>query len=92
MVKFIIGTLSGIDTPKTPKQQGHRSLVLYLTKISDETIQNERNQVLNCTVEDIRALSKHINAFMSKNALCVVGNSGNIKDNESIFGCIKPLA
>ncbi len=91
MTKYIIGTISGIDTPLTPAQRGMRGLAAYMTGTSYEDIQQSRDQVLDATVEDIRALADAIDAAMAQNHLCVVGNEGAIKDNSQLFDKIEAL-
>ncbi|MBR3807403.1 MAG: insulinase family protein, partial [Lachnospiraceae bacterium] len=75
MTQYIIGAVSEMDAPMTPSALGVFSLGGYMTHRSEEDKQKERDQILNCTPEDIQALAGHIKAFMSENALCVVGNA-----------------
>ena len=56
-----------------------------MTGRTEADMQIERDQVLNCTQEDIRALAEHIKAFMSEEALCVVGNAEMISKSQQIF-------
>ncbi|HAL02837.1 MAG TPA: peptidase M16, partial [Lachnospiraceae bacterium] len=92
LTKYIIGTISSMDTPLSPYKEGARSASLYLAGMTYDQLQKERDQVLNCKPEDIRELAGHIRAFMDDKVLCVVGNAGKIKENESLFKDIKPLA
>ncbi len=92
LTKYIIGTISSMDTPLSPYKEGARSAALYLAGMTYDQLQKERDQVLNCKPEDIRKLAGHIRAFMDDKVLCVVGNAGKIKENEGLFKDIKPLA
>lgn len=85
MTKYIIGTLGGLDTPLYPEGKGHRSMVAYLRDISEEDIQKERDQILNATDEDIRNLADLIEAVLSDNYICVLGNENNIRKEEDLF-------
>jgi Zn-dependent M16 (insulinase) family peptidase len=60
----------------------------YLRKISYEDIQQERNEVLDTKVEDIRKLGGMIEELMKQNYLCVFGSEEKIKANKDIFGSI----
>ena len=44
-----------------------------------------RDELLSATVEDIRALSAHIRAFMQEDLLCVVGTASKIKEEQERF-------
>ena len=91
MTQYIIGAISDLDTPMNPAAKGLQSLSAYMTGLTDEMQQKERNQVLSVTPGDIRALSEYIQAFMEENFLCVVGNSGKIKEEEKKFMKIENL-
>lgn len=91
MVKYIIGTISDMDTPLTPQMAGRRSLLSYFSGITEETLRKERKEVLFCTVEDIRKLADYIQAILDENVICVLGNEGLLKKEESLFGTLEPL-
>ncbi|MFR4784135.1 MAG: hypothetical protein ACLUAR_15700 [Pilosibacter sp.] len=59
MTKYVIGTISDIDTPLTPSLQGSRGLSAWYSGVTDEMLKKEREEILNATVEDIRALTDH---------------------------------
>lgn len=85
MTQYVIGAVSEMDTPMTPSALGTFSLGGFMTGRTEADMQIERDQVLNCTQEDIRALAEHIKAFMSEEALCVVGNAEMISKSQQIF-------
>ena len=91
MTKYIIGTVSGMDTPLTPSQRGLRGLNCYLSGITQEILQNTRNEVLDATVEDIRALADPVDAAMAQGYICVVGNESVIEANKDLFTNIESL-
>lgn len=91
MTQYIIGAVSDLDTPLNPAAMGLRSLSAYMTGVTDELQQRERDEVLSVTPEDIRALSKYIGAFLEQDCLCVVGNSGKIKEEQDLFMKIENL-
>ena len=91
MTRYIIGTMSEVDTPLTPRLKGSRSLQIWLDKDSDEARNARRAKLLASTDADIRALARFTDAVMEDDALCVVGNEGKIKEAASMFGEIKPL-
>ncbi|SCZ80238.1 insulinase family protein [Pseudobutyrivibrio xylanivorans] len=91
MTKYIIGTVSGMDTPLTPSQRGLRGLNCYMSGTTYENLQKVRNEVLDATVEDIRALAAPIDAAVAQRYICVVGNENVIEDNKEIFKEISSL-
>ena len=91
MTRYIIGTMSELDTPLTPRLKGSRSLQIWLDGDSDEKRNARRAKLLSSTQEDIRALARFTDVVMEDNALCVVGNEGKIKEAAALFGEIRPL-
>lgn len=91
MTQYIIGAIGELDTPMTPSVLGLYSLAAYMTGRSEESRQKERDQILNCTVEDIRALAGPIRAFMSEDALCVVGTAEKITAAGELFDVTEQL-
>ena len=91
MTKYIIGTFGAMDTPMNPEGKGNRSMTAYIQKITLEEIQKERDEVLNATVEDIRALAPLVEAVLSDGNFCVVGNEQNIHKEKDMFYSIRKL-
>ena len=85
MTKYIIGTMSNIDQPLTPVAKGDRSLNLYMNHVSEEMILEERNQILDATVDDIRKLATIVKAVLDCECLCVVGNEEKIEEQKELF-------
>ena len=91
MTKLIIGTISDMDLPLTPSAKGSRSFNSYMTGITEEDLQKIRDEVLDCTPEDIRKTAEYIREMMSDNKLVVVGNEKLIRENEKLFGKVENL-
>ncbi|MDF2610508.1 MAG: Peptidase associated domain protein [Lachnospiraceae bacterium] len=91
MTKYIIGTISNIDTPRTPRTKGSVSLGAFLSGITQEDLQKQRDEILNVTVEDIRNLADIVKAIMDDNNLCVIGSEKKIEENKAMFHEVKNL-
>lgn len=91
MTKYVIGTISDVDTPLTPSLKGARNLSAYLSGVTDEMIQREREEILDVTQDDIKALADIVEAVLETKALCVIGNDQQIRAQESMFGEVKNL-
>ena len=91
MTQYIIGAISELDTPMNPAAKGLNSLSAYMTGLTQEIMQKERDELLSATPEDIRSLAAYIRAFMEEDFLCVVGNADKIKEAEGVFGYTENL-
>ena len=91
VTQFIIGAVSELDTPMTPYSKGVYSLGCYMTHITMEQLQRERDELLATTDETLKGLSRYVEAFMSEECLCVVGNGEKIRESEKIFGRVEQL-
>ena len=91
MTKYVIGTISNLDAPLTPSVKGSRGLSTYLSGVTEEMMQTERDQVLQATKEDIRALAAHVRAVLQTGSFCVVGNEEKIEANRAMFGEVSSL-
>ena len=91
MTKYIIGTISSMDTPLTPSAKGARSMNAWLTGVDFAQIQKERNEVLACGCKEIRALAPYLQAFLKQNHLCVIGNEEKLAENKEMFDTLENL-
>ena len=91
MTKYIIGTISGKDVPKTPQMKGNASKGAYFCGVTEEMMQKERDEILNAQAEDIQALAPLIEAILSDEEICVVGSEPKVQKEETLFGSISPL-
>ena len=91
MTKYIIGTFSVVDAPLTPAAKTGRSATAYLTGVTDEMLEKERQEILNATQEDIRNLAGIVRAVLKEDAFCVIGNEEKITEEKELFGELKNL-
>ena len=91
MTKYIIGTISNIDRPMNPAAKGERSMNLYMNHVSEEMIRIERSQILHASQEDIRALSKVVEAMLQAEQICVIGSEEKIEEEKEMFLEVKTL-
>jgi len=91
MTKYIIGTISDMDTPMNPFAKGERSMTAYLQGMSFEALQNERDQVINATDEDIRNLKDLVASVLAEQNICVVGDDETLQKEAKLFKELKNL-
>ncbi len=91
MTKFVIGTMSSVDTPLTPNGKGSRDMLALITHTTLEDIQKARNEIIDCTCEDIKALAPLIKNALDDGNICVVGNEAKIEESKELFKETKNL-
>lgn len=85
MTKYVIGTISGMDTPLTAVAKGNRSMSAYFNHESIENLKQERMQVLHANQEQIRGFADLVASILEENNICVVGNEGKIEKEAELF-------
>lgn len=89
--KFIIGAVSGIDTPLGAADKGVRSLSAWLSHTSWEKLKKHRDEMLHTDVETIRSLYGIVDAVVNSGLKCVVGSQAKIEENKEMFQKIESL-
>ena len=92
MTKFVIGTISNIDRPMNPAAKGSRSMNLYMNHVTEEMIRKEREEILNASQKDIRALAVVLKAMLDAQQLCVIGSEEKIGACSGMFGEVRTLS
>lgn len=85
MDKYVIGAVSEMDVPMTPNTLGNVSMTAYLSGITQEMIQKERDDVLSAQPEDIRSLAELVRCAMEQGQICVVGSESAIHSAQQVF-------
>ena len=91
MTQKIIGAVSAMDHPMTPLAYGKYSLTGYLSGLTEEMLQRERDEVLDASPEKIRALAAHLTALIESGGFCVVGSEEKIREYAGLFDTIEKL-
>lgn len=91
MDKAVIGTISDLDTPFTPSMEASRNFAFYQTKLPSEVLQNERDEVLGCTREDVQKAAEAVREVTESGCICVVGSEDAIKKDRDLFGEVHGL-
>ena len=85
MTKYMIGTVSALDTPLNPQAKGARSMMAYFSHLSQADFQKERDEVLHAAPEDIRALEPLIASVLAEQNICVIGNETMLEKEADLF-------
>jgi len=82
MTKYIIGTISDLDTPLTASGKGNRSFTAYMMGVEEEMTQKEREEILAATPETIRRLAPLIRAILKEGDVCAIGSEKAIEQSK----------
>lgn len=91
LTQYLIGAISDLDTPLTPRTKGLRSLSAYMTNQTEEDLQRERDELLNADGDTIRSLAAYVETFVSQDNLCVVGSATKVKEEKELFDTVENL-
>lgn len=85
MTRYIVGTVSRLDRPLTPSQQGNLAFRRYLEGTTKSYVQEERKAVLSTTPGDIKNYTKMVSEILAQETYCVYGNEEKLKSEEQLF-------
>lgn len=85
LTKYIIGTISGLDTPLTNSMRLEQAGVYHLKQVDTAMRQQMRSEIIDLTNADLQKLAPLIRDTLSEKYLCVVGSSQSIEANKNIF-------
>ena len=91
MRKYIIGTISLLDTPLNAADISGREFTNYMAGVPYESLCKTRLKVLATTPEDIRNLAPKVKKIIDRNNICVVGSKSAIEGSRELFKEIKEL-
>ncbi|MBP3568786.1 MAG: insulinase family protein [Lachnospiraceae bacterium] len=91
MTKNILGTMSNVDAPMTPRTEGLRSFTAYLTGRTLEDVQKTRDEILATTAEDIRRTKPMLTAMLAAECICTVGSAAKVEECKELFAVVKTL-
>ncbi|ABR47877.1 Peptidase M16C associated domain protein [Alkaliphilus metalliredigens QYMF] len=85
MTKYIIGTISNMDAPLSEAMKADKATHYYISGITKDDLQKERNEVLSTTLEDINILRNLVEETMKQDNYCILGNEEKLKKNADQF-------
>ena len=89
--KYVNGARRSGDKTLSQAVKGSRNLTAELSGITDEMVQKKRNQILDVTQDDIRALADILDSILKTGAFCVIGNEQQIEADHNMFKEVKEL-
>ena len=92
VTKYIIGAISALDRPLQPSDNSLTAVADCFFGTSNEELQQERDEILNCSAEDIRGCAAYIRALLKSGAICTIGNEGQINKDAELFKSLRDLS
>lgn len=89
--KYIIGAIGRLDAPLTPAMKGERATADYIARFSRKDIQEQREEILHASVQELTALAAPIAAAMTAGHCCVVGSESQINKDRDVFDRVETL-
>ena len=91
MTKYVIGTMSGVDVPLTNSIKVSQAAIRDLLGVTDEIRQRTREEILDVTPDQIRALAKVFRDVLGDGYRCVVGGQQAISQASDRFNTVLSL-
>jgi len=85
LTRYILGTISNLDQPKTPSQKGSAAMHYYFEGTTASMLDKERQEILSIRTEDIRGMADMVEDVLQCNNYCVYGNEGKIMEHAELF-------
>ncbi|MCD7788609.1 MAG: insulinase family protein [Firmicutes bacterium] len=92
LTKLIIGTISDVDQPRTPRTQKSISFSAYLRGMTTEDLQKTRDEILNVTTSQLVDAAELVEKTLEDSVLCVIGNDTKLRENKDMFGSLVSLS
>ena len=85
LTNFIISTVGAKSAPLTPAAWGSMCLDNYICGLPDEERQRFKDEIINCTLPGLRALSETIRSVISSEQVCVIGSASAVDASQDEF-------
>ena len=82
---YVISCIRTLDTPQMPQAQAIVSDLLWLSGRSDESIRQEREELLTADLAKINAAGARMKGCVKDKSYCTVGSSENIAANKELY-------
>lgn len=89
--RFVIGTMGGLDSPRTPDAKGSIAFHNYLGNVTASELQLRREQVLDCTLQQIKDHVDVLRGFAANGTVCVVGSEEVLLHERDCFDVVRPV-
>ncbi len=91
LTTFIIGTISRIDPATTPHMKGQIATSRFISNVTQEDVQKNRDEILSTRVKDIKDCVDILESTMKENYVCALGNENKLRENQDLFNSLVQL-
>ncbi len=88
---MIIGAISSIDHPFSPRRAGNQAIDRHFLGISAAQIEQERNDILATTPEDMKHCASMLKKAFENSGYVVMGSKQKIMEDKHIFDTIEEM-
>ena len=89
--KYIIGAIAAQDQPVTVSVRAQRQAGYYYSQLDDPFMEEQREQILHCTPEKLKAHAELIRSMLEDGSICVVGGTEKINGAGALFRNVRDL-
>lgn len=89
--KYIIGTISPLEQPKSAHSKARAALSRLKNSLSREDIITLKKEILNTQADDFSKLAPKFEKLLDKKTTVVIGNKAKIEEEKELFDEINPL-
>ena len=82
---FIISTVGGMDMPLTPAMASTLDFACVRNHLSEELLQKERDEILDCTLETLRGLAPYMEAVIRTDLYCAFSPALQVEEQADLF-------
>ncbi|MGL4345325.1 MAG: insulinase family protein [Cellulosilyticaceae bacterium] len=91
LLKYTIGTIGAIDYPMTMEQKSERAIAYDLCGLNLEMLQEERDQILDITPQDIVGFAELFEAMGNQDHVCVIGSAQTLDSQKQLFKTVRTI-
>lgn len=91
LTKYIIGTISPLEQPKSARSKGITALSRLKNELPAEKIKQLKEEILATEVADIKKLAPNFQQLLTDSTVVVIGNKVQIEKEEELFDEIHTL-
>ena len=91
LTKYIIGSISPLEQPKSARSKGVTALSRLKNDLSAQEIKELKEEILATEVKDLTKLASNFEDLLKQDAVVVIGNKVQIEKEKELFDEIHTL-
>jgi Zn-dependent M16 (insulinase) family peptidase len=89
---YVVSTVSSFDSPLKPRELTKRQDSMFLSNYTQSERLKTRSQIVNTSIDDVRALGGAVSEIASSDYVCTVGSLELINSAQHDFNVVELLA